>query len=274
MNDIVNDRALTHLGAAETRLAAILARPKPVAIACVAALATLGWAACGLLPPGTANAWPDVLCRSTLGRVLSATDSLLVYGMWAAMTLAMMLPTAGPMILTYAEIADTAARKAERVGLADGSHRGLCGDLARLRARSQRVANRFSHSPQWPKFRPFEAPLSGAIFLAAGLYQFSSLKAACLSALPAAVSVLFRELDHANARRLCARAAPRSLLPRLLLGADAGHVRGRHHECALDGGPWRAHDDREDVDHGAVLARASALRSSQSASLFFAMEFK
>ena len=33
--------------------------------------------------------------------------------MWAAMTLAMMLPTAGPMILTYAEIADTAARKGE-----------------------------------------------------------------------------------------------------------------------------------------------------------------
>ena len=31
------------------------------------------------------------------------------------MTLAMMLPTAGPMILTYAEIADTAARKREPV---------------------------------------------------------------------------------------------------------------------------------------------------------------
>ena len=35
--------------------------------------------------------------------------------MWGAMTLAMMLPTAGPMILTYAEIADTAARKGERI---------------------------------------------------------------------------------------------------------------------------------------------------------------
>ena len=31
------------------------------------------------------------------------------------MTLAMMLPTAAPMILTYAEIADTAARKGEPV---------------------------------------------------------------------------------------------------------------------------------------------------------------
>ena len=31
------------------------------------------------------------------------------------MVLAMMLPSAAPMILTYAEIADTAARKGERV---------------------------------------------------------------------------------------------------------------------------------------------------------------
>ena len=35
--------------------------------------------------------------------------------MWGAMTLAMMLPSAAPMILTYAEIADTAARKGERI---------------------------------------------------------------------------------------------------------------------------------------------------------------
>ena len=35
--------------------------------------------------------------------------------MWGAMALAMMLPSAAPMILTYAEIADTAARKDEHV---------------------------------------------------------------------------------------------------------------------------------------------------------------
>ena len=35
--------------------------------------------------------------------------------MWVAMTLAMMLPTAGPMILTYAEIAETASRKGDRI---------------------------------------------------------------------------------------------------------------------------------------------------------------
>ena len=39
----------------------------------------------------------------------------IVASMWSAMTLAMMLPSAAPMILTYAEIADTAARKGERI---------------------------------------------------------------------------------------------------------------------------------------------------------------
>src|SRR4030095_4061513 len=39
----------------------------------------------------------------------------LVLLMWCAMALAMMLPTAGPMILTYADIAETAQRKGERV---------------------------------------------------------------------------------------------------------------------------------------------------------------
>ena len=41
--------------------------------------------------------------------------SVLGFLMWGAMVLAMMLPTAGPMILTYAEIAETAARKGEPI---------------------------------------------------------------------------------------------------------------------------------------------------------------
>jgi predicted metal-binding membrane protein len=56
----------------------------------------------------TRPAW-QVLCQPASGGIVIAV------AMWLAMTLAMMLPTAGPMILTYAEIADTAARKREPV---------------------------------------------------------------------------------------------------------------------------------------------------------------
>jgi predicted metal-binding membrane protein len=65
----------------------------------------------------------EALCRPTFGVADAGADVagslagspvgiLAVALMWGAMILAMMLPTAGPMILTYAEIADTAARRA------------------------------------------------------------------------------------------------------------------------------------------------------------------
>jgi predicted metal-binding membrane protein len=102
--------------------------------------------------------------------------------MWAAMVLAMMLPSASPMILTYAEIADTAARKGERVVsplvLAAGYTvvwLGFAGGatLAQfLFARAALIDAGMASA---------SGLFSGAIFIAAGLYQFSALKHACLT---------------------------------------------------------------------------------------------
>jgi predicted metal-binding membrane protein len=101
----------------------------------------------------------------------------LVAAMWSAMTLAMMLPSAGPMILTYAEIAETAARKGERI--------------------VSPLAIAFGYTVVWLGFalvaatiQFLVAPLAatsanklfaGALFALAGLYQFTALKHACLS---------------------------------------------------------------------------------------------
>ena len=57
----------------------------------------------------------QALCRPLSDASWSAGGIAIVVLMWGAMTLAMMLPSAAPMILTYAEIADTAARKGERI---------------------------------------------------------------------------------------------------------------------------------------------------------------
>jgi predicted metal-binding membrane protein len=54
--------------------------------------------------PGAAGRWFRGLCTA-----------LALYVMWLAMAAAMMLPTAAPMIRTYAEIADTAAARGEPV---------------------------------------------------------------------------------------------------------------------------------------------------------------
>ena len=101
---------LNHLSPAASRLAAVFARPKTIAVVCVVALAGLGWFALALM---TADRLAfDAICRAIAGSgAAGATGFALLAAMWGAMTLAMMLPSAAPMILTYSEIADTAARK-------------------------------------------------------------------------------------------------------------------------------------------------------------------
>lgn len=170
---------LTHLSPAESRLGAVFARPKVLAAICVLALAALGWLALGLLS-NHMGAF-EALCQSLPGTGWSASGIAIVASMWGAMTLAMMLPSAAPMILTYAGIADTAAHKGERIVspfviaagytlvwfafavLATILQLGLT-HLALLDAGMASASGLFS----------------GAIFIAAGLYQFSALKHACL----------------------------------------------------------------------------------------------
>lgn len=173
-------------------IASVLARPRAIAFGCIAVLTVLGWAALGLMAEntgtdGAAGSWFDVLCRAT---PLSASGSSLVlitelgvvFGMWAAMVLAMMLPTAGPMILTYADIAETARDKGEPIVsplVLIAGYLAVWFSFALLASLLQFAASRA---------RSFEstetsagALISAAMFLAAGLYQLSRLKRACLT---------------------------------------------------------------------------------------------
>src|SRR5262245_12288592 len=111
VTDVPQEYAFRNLSGVEARLSVALARPKLIAIGCVIVLAGLGWIELGLMA-ATPGSWAP-LCRFSASGDWS--DVALAFPTWAAMTLAMMLPTAGPMLLTYAEIADTAARKRERV---------------------------------------------------------------------------------------------------------------------------------------------------------------
>lgn len=177
MNDIVNDQALTHLGPAESLLAAILSRPKSVAIICVVALTALGWCTCALLASDPSAIWSNAFCRPALGPA-SAIDAALLLAMWAAMALAMMVPTAGPMILTYAEIADTAARKSEQVVsplVLAGGYATVWLGFAAGATLLQMLAVVITGAVAPP------AQTAPALILIAGLYQFAPLKQACLS---------------------------------------------------------------------------------------------
>jgi predicted metal-binding membrane protein len=211
----------------------LLARPKIVALACVVALADLGWAYLGLMVAGTVHpgeaatlgpgmglfdlvagsgmgdlgrALAEALCRSSFdaaGGAFGVAEFTLALLMWIAMVLAMMLPTAGPMVLTYAEIAETAAARREPVASPLTLTAGytvvwlgfalaatlLQWGLARLTLLDPAMASA-------------SGLFSGVIFIGAGAYQFSALKHACLTRCQRPFPYLFANWTTASARVL------------------------------------------------------------------------
>jgi predicted metal-binding membrane protein len=173
----------SHLPAAERHLGAAFARPKLVAAACVIVLTLSGWLSLALMT-AQMDGVIAALCRPSfgVGDFWSASGVVVVALMWAAMVLAMMLPSAAPMILSYAEIAETAARKGERIVspfvIAAGYSVVWLG-FALVATSAQLTLTRAALLDSG--MATANTLLSGAIFIGAGLYQFSALKHACLT---------------------------------------------------------------------------------------------
>jgi predicted metal-binding membrane protein len=178
-------------------LASAFARPKLIASACVVALAGLGWLYLALavadIGGGGDALWSGMaifdglpravqaICRPMFVEGVSAHGVLLIALMWSAMTLAMMLPTAGPMILTYAEIADTAARKGETIVsplVLTAGYTLIWLGYAVAATLAQVLFTRLALMDS--AMTSASGLFSGAIFIGAGIYQFTPLKHACL----------------------------------------------------------------------------------------------
>ncbi|PSJ64160.1 DUF2182 domain-containing protein [Pseudaminobacter soli (ex Li et al. 2025)] len=111
--------------------------------------------------------------------------------MWLLMSVAMMLPSAAPMIRTYCEIADTARLKGELVvhplALVGGYLSVWLAASVLFAGLSLALQVAATAQPGAPL-----AGLAGGIALGiAGLYQFSSLKQACLKKCRNPFSILF-----------------------------------------------------------------------------------
>jgi len=196
---------------AVTALAPVRLGPRAIGIACIVTLAALGWIYVGAmvanavragaaLGPGmglldavlagrfdaVGSALLDALCRPGFGQpgTLAAwtVEFALMVLMWAAMVLAMMLPTAAPMVLAYGELAETAAAARERVVsplvLAAGYLTVWLG-FAVVAALLQRSLTALALLD--PGLVAVSPVISGAIFIGAGSYQFSPLKQACVT---------------------------------------------------------------------------------------------
>jgi len=208
-----DEHALDGLPPAAARLGHALGRPVPIAIACLVALAGLGWiwlvvmvagwaarGDAGSLGPGMGlldlltrpdgldrigRALVEVLCRPSFGaQELSETagQGALVLAMWIAMTLAMMLPTAAGMIVTYAQIADTAARKGEPVVSPLVLTAGYVGVWLGFAVAATALQAALTRLALLDSAMASASPLfSGAVLIGAGAYQFTALKHACVT---------------------------------------------------------------------------------------------
>lgn len=184
-----SDHDFGYLSFAAAGLGQIFARPKGLAALCVVTLAGLGWFYVALLVAGRggtvielANPVLRVLCGPLQTTPWNITDIAIVAVMWGAMTLAMMLPSAAPMIMTYAGIADTAARKNETIVspfmLAAG-YTVIWLGFALVAAIAQFMLTRVALLDS--DVASTDRLFSGAIFISAGLYQFSAFKHSCLT---------------------------------------------------------------------------------------------
>jgi predicted metal-binding membrane protein len=95
------------------------------------------------------------------------------FAMWSAMALAMMLPSAAPMLSTYLDIAETARAKAISVVSPYVLAMGYIAVWLAFAAAAA-IAQGFTNPVP-------DGRLAGMLFIAAGLYQFTPLKHACLT---------------------------------------------------------------------------------------------
>ena len=161
-----------------------LARPRAIAFACIAVLVASGWIYLGLLLAGErADTLFAALCRPTYGLGdLSALSLALAFAMWCAMALAMMLPTAGPMIMTYADLAQTAVEKGEPAASPVWLTAGYVAVWLAAAFGLASLQAMLAGFGLLDNVMSVASPLfAGALFLLAGAYQFSGLKHACVT---------------------------------------------------------------------------------------------
>ncbi len=157
--------------------------------------------------PADIWSWIGALCRPAATLSSDLSSFILVFAMWVAMTLAMMLPSAAPMILTYAEIADTAARKGEHVVspivLALG-YAAIWIGFALLAAAMQIALAKSGIDCE--SASGAASGVSGILFARRGSLSILVAQAIVPARLPAAVSVLLHELAH-DRRAACSASA-------------------------------------------------------------------
>lgn len=114
-------------------------------------------------------------------RSLEMADLILMFLMWAVMMVAMMVPSAAPMILLYAALARRSRDKGHPIaatGVFTAGYIVVWTTFSAAAAAAQWALEQAALlSPLMASSSPF---LGGGLMIAAGLYQITPLKRACL----------------------------------------------------------------------------------------------
>ncbi|MFI0845740.1 DUF2182 domain-containing protein [Mesorhizobium sp. IMUNJ 23232] len=214
-SDNFDFQALSRTGRATGRLSA---RPAPAVWIVLAAAIALAWVGLATLAlravetrsPGESlagdglldgvvslpmPAFLDSLLALCLNPVVAAGSTpglfLLTTAMWFLMAVAMMLPSAAPMVKTYCEIADTAAAKGEQavhpLVLVAGYLSVWLAAAVGLATLDLMFRSVFSAAP----LASASPGIAAALLAIAGFYQFSALKEACLKKCRMPFPILF-----------------------------------------------------------------------------------
>ncbi len=162
-----------------THLESVLKRDRILVLAGVVGLAALAWAYMIYLAQDTGSMGVAMPQMQSWG----AADFLLMFVMWVVMMLAMMVPTAAPMILLFATV-NRRRREQEQPYVPTGIF--LSGYVLAWSgyAALATVANWALHTNSLLSSMAGESTsvfLGGGLLLAAGVFQWSPIKYACLT---------------------------------------------------------------------------------------------
>lgn len=159
-------------------LTSILQRDHVIVGSCVVALVVLSWSQILHSSFALQAATPGMMDMSTAWTLRGAAQT---FGMWTIMMIGMMTPSAAPMLLVYARVGEAAARHGKTLAATGVFASGYL--LAW-------VAFAFvATTGQWalqrgllltPMLGSASSVFSGAVLIAAGVYQWTPLKHACL----------------------------------------------------------------------------------------------
>lgn len=124
---------------------------------------------------------------------------LTIFSMWMAMSIAMMLPSAAPMLRTYADIAHVAQDRGETTVSLSVLALGYLAVWAGFSLIVTVLHLVFMAGSGWDPVKPLTGWLGGIILLGAGLYQFAPIKDACLEKCRNPFNTLFAQWSNQSA---------------------------------------------------------------------------